>query len=206
MRQRFKPTGKKRTGLKYQHSNFTKVMTEYKEWFDLPNDENKPSPPEPSEPVSYSTFSRYRSALKDFHLEQIANHATNLVWEQIWTLPCRNLDTTVKTRQFCCKKANDIEKLDEDIAPYGGIEKLAEIEHEFWIRGYQNRRSAFLWIRHRFCFLFTTTAILHCESIFGADLSDFLSLKVQGPTDVHQLMVLVMQIALGKFLQVCCCV
>ena len=46
--------------------------------------------------------------------------------------------------------------------------------------------------------LFTTSGILRCESLYKAELSNFIGLRMKKTTDVHSLYLLIMQIATGK--------
>ena len=65
--------------------------------------------------------------------------------------------------------------------------------------GAANYRSAYAYLRHRFCLLFSTSGILRCESLYKAELSDFLGLSYKQETDVHKFYMMIMQISTGKF-------
>lgn len=185
---------KNRSSVKFDLANYNRVMSKYTEWLQ----HRQGDPPEANDPCQYSTFAQYRAIIIEIHKEQIVNHACSLVFEQLWTQHLEQLEEVVKARTPRKKKENYAEKVDEDFAPYAVVEKLPDIEATFWNNGMANSRSGFTWLRHRFCILYSTTAILRCESLFNAELSDFISLKVKRESDVHQLFVLVMQIAQGK--------
>ena len=59
-------------------------------------------------------------------------------------------------------------------------------------------RSCLAWLRNRYCFLQTYSGILRCESVQKAELSDLLSIDMQKSSDIHNIELLVMQIATGK--------
>lgn len=58
--------------------------------------------------------------------------------------------------------------------------------------------TTFVPLRNRFCFLFSKSGILRCESLFNAELSDTFFVSNQGKLDVHKWDALVMTIFNGK--------
>ena len=98
------------------------------------------------------------------------------------------------------KQRNFSEKVSHAFSPYLDVEKYPDMEKYLWERGEGSQRFAFSWLRNRMCLLFSTSAILRCESLFKAELSDFLSIRVKAPKDVHQMQAVVMQMMTGKSL------
>jgi hypothetical protein len=79
------------------------------------------------------------------------------------------------------------------------VEQYCMIEEALWQHGSQNKRSAASGLRHRYCLLHLTSGILRCESLYRAELSDFLGLLVpKKPTDPHDMWLMITQIPQGK--------
>jgi hypothetical protein len=192
---------KKRGGLgvlreKFDRAAYDNVMAVYEDWFD---DTSLP-PPEPDKPVGERCIAQYKTVIKWIYKDQVAQRVCSITWAQIWTLPLENLHGLVKVRRPSIDKRNYVEKVDQDFAPYQCVEQFPDIEKELWTRGSGSIRSAFAWLRHRFCLLFTTKGILRCESLQKAELSDFLGLRMKPlQRDVHPLYVMIMGMPTGKF-------
>jgi hypothetical protein len=79
------------------------------------------------------------------------------------------------------------------------IDSYGEIEEQLWLHGSTNKRSAACGLRHRYCLLHLTSGLLRCESLYRAELSDFLGITVpKRPTDIDRVYVMVTQIPEGK--------
>jgi hypothetical protein len=72
---------------------------------------------------------QHKAVFCKVHNQQSAQHDTSSVWEQIWTLPIKNLHKIVKQRR------KNGEKLEAEFAPYAAIDKLDKLEHKLWNRG-----------------------------------------------------------------------
>ena len=80
-------------------------------------------------------------------------------------------------------------------SPYTIIDSYSDIEAELWERGSTNKRSAACALRQRYCLLHLTSGLLRCESLYRAELSDFLGLSIpKRPTDIDRMYVMVTQI------------
>jgi hypothetical protein len=183
------------SGAKFIRSDYDLVMLKYQAWL-TSNDGT--APPEPSKPVGKQTIDQYKAVLRWIYKNQTAQRVLGAVWDQIWTLPCTQLHQVVKERRSAVKKLNYEEKLEAEFAPYIAVEQYDKIEEDLWKRGDTNIRSACAWLRHRFCLLYTTSGILRCESLYRAELSDFLGLVMKKPEDVHPLYLMISQIPQGK--------
>jgi len=84
------------------------------------------------------------------------------------------------------------------IAPYKSVQEVEKIEQAMWKKGHPTQKSAFTWLRNWMSFLLMTRAILRCESLYKADLSDFVHMVVQPEQDQHPLTVLILQMPVGK--------
>jgi hypothetical protein len=91
-----------------------------------------------------------------------------------------------------------VEKLEAEFAPYAAVDKYDKLEHELWDRGRVSHRSAGSWLRNRYCMLHTTSGILRCESMYRAELSDFLELTLKKKEDPHPLTLMITQLPTGK--------
>jgi hypothetical protein len=185
-------------GNNFVRSDYDSVMDKYDVY--LSNNHDGSAPPEPTKPVGKQTIDQYKAVLRWIYKSQTAQRVLSLVWDQIWTLPCENLHKVVKERRSAMKKLNYEEKLEAEFAPYTAVMQYDEIEEVCWKKGDTNIRSACAWLRHRFCLLYTTSGILRCESLYRAELSDFLGLEMKKPEDVHSLFLMISQIPQGKSL------
>ena len=198
MRGQRKRGGRKTSaGVVFDADDYDAVMLDNADWY-----RSKVGlPPTPDNPVGDSTISMYKTVLKNMWKEQKALGNNGRTWHEIWLIHLENLHKWVKKRQPEWNKRNYKEKVDNDFAPYQAAEHFHRIEDEMWRRGHGSIKSGFAWIRHRFCMLFTTSGILRCESLFKAELSDFLGLTLKKETDSHMIYIMIMQMATGKYLR-----
>jgi hypothetical protein len=196
MRPQKKRGGKARTNTPhFDRSDYNTVMATLQPFFQNPG---ATDPPEPANPTGESSFATHKTVLRWIWKDQIARRVCPLTWEQIWSIPLQNLHTLVKNRRPHQKRKNYEEKVDKCFASYTAVEDYPKIEDMCWSEGERSVRSGYSWLRHRFCLLFTTSGILRCESLYKAELSDFLGIHLKKDTDPHELYLMIMQIALGK--------
>jgi hypothetical protein len=181
--------------IRFDPVDYELVTKTYQTWM-LGN--SNAEPPEPKIPVQNSTMDQYKAVFRKVHKQQSAQRVTSSHWEQIWTLPLENLHKLVKQRRQSVRKCNYAEKLEAEFAPYAAVDKLDELEHELWKRGRVSHRSAGTWLRHRYIMLHTTSGILRAESIYRAELSDFLALTLKKKEDPHTLTLMITQLPSGK--------
>jgi Centromere DNA-binding protein complex CBF3 subunit, domain 2 len=194
---------KKRGGNKAQRANGSQFnQEEYKRitgsFF---NNESEVPYPSPKRPIMEATFAAYKAVIKSLHTEQRTRGVCNIPWDLIWTLDCSNLHKHVKERMPAVKKANYVEKIDGEFAPYAIVERYGDIEELMWndSQTSRGRRSVCGNLRHRACTLYLSTGILRSESIHKADLSDFFGLTPpKKQNDVHDMFLMIMQIPQGK--------
>ena len=181
--------------IRFDLADYNEMTQKYQTWM---TGNSNAEPPEPDNPVQNSTMDQYKAVFRKVHKQQSAQRVTSNVWEQIWTLPVENLHKLVKQRRNCVRKATYAEKLEAEFAPYAAVDKLDKLEYEFWDRGRGSQRSAGTLLRHRYCMLHTTSGILRCESIYRAELSDFLDLTLKKKEDPHPLTLMITQLPTGK--------
>jgi hypothetical protein len=182
-------------GKGFDVEEYKTVLASYRGWMTNPTE----PPVAPPKPIGESQFVHYMLAIKEIWEDLTFQGFCNLSWEQLWNLPLKNLLKYVKGRKESVRRANYSEKLDHEFAPYQAIEDFPRIEEALWEKGAANYRSAYAYLRHRFCLLFSTSGILRCESLYKAELSDFLGLSYKQETDVHKFYMMIMQISTGKF-------
>jgi hypothetical protein len=85
---------------------------------------------------------QYKAVFRKVHKQQSAQRVTGSVWEQIWSLPIKNLHKLVKQRRNCVRKATHAEKLEAEFALYAAVDKLDKLEYELWNCGQGSQRSA----------------------------------------------------------------
>ena len=159
--------------------------------------------PTPQNPIGFSVFQSYKAALKQLYREQQANHGASVTnsWEHVWLPHFDKLRDHVKMRRQAVKRKNYQEKVDGAFAPYTIVDHYGEIENKFFESIYDcaNIRSIITGFRHRFCFLYLTSGILRCESVYQAELSDFQAIVMKNEErDLHPLLLMIMQIPFGK--------
>jgi Centromere DNA-binding protein complex CBF3 subunit, domain 2 len=156
--------------------------------------------PQPEKPISYCTVSAYKAVFRKIYKVQIAKKVLSLPWDQIWQMCFDDLVKHVKERVPLRNKANYVEKVDGEFAPYMMVENYSSIEAMMWEDADQTGlRSICCALRHRYCALHLTSGILRCESIYRAEFSDFLGIFIpKQETDVHQPYVMINQIPIGK--------
>ena len=184
----------KPSGCHFDKELYLETMRLYDPFWKSPHK----APDEPDDPVGEATISMYKTVLRNIYKEQTASRVNDRTWDQIWTLPLLNLHNLVKIRRPARDKKNYKEKFENVFAPYEIAEEFPKIEGEMWSKGGETVRSACVWIRHRFCLLFSTTGILRCESLYRAELSDFVGLWTKNASDVHRIYIMILQIAIGK--------
>jgi hypothetical protein len=183
-------------GHGWDTAEYHAVLESYRVWMSS----NPTEPPVgPEKPIGISQFVHYMLGIKEYWEDLCHQDFCKLTWEQLWNLPLKNLQKYVKNRKETVRRANYMEKLDHEFAPYQAIADFPKIEEAFWDKGGLNTRSAYAYLRHRFCLLFSTSGILRCESLYKAELSDFLGLSYKQESDVHAFFMMIMQISTGKF-------
>ena len=161
---------------------------------------NVPNPPLPEKPIGASQVAIYASAIRHVWEKQWENSTNRYTWSNdLFTNRVQKLIKMVRNRAPMIKHATAAEKIDNDLAPYYLLDKLPDIEFEFWKCGIDSTPAqAFSSLRDRFCFNQTIIAILRGESLERADLSDCLDVMLKGSLDHHEQHVLILQIATGK--------
>ena len=156
------------------------------------------SPPEPILGICKSTMAQYKNVIKTIFKDQVSRKRNNDTWEHIWTQNVERLEKRVKTRKARSHKNNYQEKMEADFSPYTAVTRLEDLESKTWEQGYPSVRSAAAALRNRYVFLHTTSGVLRYESLARADLSDYMSLYVEKPEDLHPIMVMITQLPFGK--------
>ena len=157
--------------------------------------------PNPKKPIKAMMFEAYKSALRRYHRTLQNEGLCNDVWEIIWAAPHDELRTFVQTRQVRVDRANYVEKIGREFEPYAAVETYGLIEQAMWEKSAQNTklRDVTSQIRHRYCLLHLTSGILRCESLYRAELSDFMGLQLpQRDNDIDPMYIMVNQISEGK--------
>ena len=170
------------------------VMGDYISFFDSTD----PNAPEPVDPIGTSAFAQYRASMRKIFGSQVDNKSNALPWDHIWTPRCTKLQKLVQERRKAVSKSTYAEKQESEFAPYAAVERYADIENEFWKGGESNMRQCAAYHKYRYNFLHTTSGILRFESLYRAELSDFLILKLKKPEDPHDMLLMITQIGFGK--------
>jgi hypothetical protein len=186
--------------VKFDKAEHEKVINTCQAWM---TGDAGAEPAEPTKPVMLSTIDQHKAVFSCIHKQQVAKRVNSLAWEQIWTLSLKELCRLVNNRRGAVKKASHEEKMEAEVAPRAAADKLDKIECELWTRGKKNHRSAGTWLRHRCSMMHATGGVLRCESLCGAELSDFLALTLQRKEDPHPLLLMITQLALGEFFYFC---
>jgi Centromere DNA-binding protein complex CBF3 subunit, domain 2 len=162
---------------------------------------NNPMPLIATKPMSWSSFNQYEQVLKKIYYTQKLEKANSLYWEDIYQQPCKDLSMQVKRRQPFMKKATYQEKVAAEFAPYTIVERYPEIEDLLWkdCMAAAGPRQIVCQLRHRYCAQHTCSGILRAESLYRAEISDFIMITIpKTGTDVHPVQIMVNQVTQGK--------
>ena len=186
----------------FNRADYDAVLLRYHVWWQT---ERTGELPHPVNPVGIESLTHYKAGVKAEWEHQVSMNSNTFSWDLIWTQRSKKVFENVKKRKASVREKNFSEKLSHEFSPYLAVARYPDMEADMWARSANGNRFAFAWLRNRMCLLFTTSAILRCESLFRAELSDFLSVQHKAPKDVHPMHAVVMQIMKGKFLIVFCC-
>ena len=190
-----KKCGRKGDPQKFDVEGYKEVMKNFKDGSSVVN------PPCPKNPISKSTFDQYKAVIKLIHRHEVAARTTSVPWEHLWQMGLDTLHKHVKGRQAAVKKANYAEKHNGEFAPYVIAERMDDIEDLFFRDSALglSRRQICCRLRHRYVFLHLTAGILRSESLYRAEVSDFLGIcPPKRPTDCHQPYIMINQLSFGK--------
>ena len=154
---------------------------------------------DPAKPLSHQSIKQYRSAIRSLHTQQVAQHANNLSWGQVFG-PSENCISISETREKRVKRANGTEKVDGAITPFHNAQQVEAVENVFWNYGCNttNARTVFCALRNRYNFLMDLSAFLRNESVNKAELSDLCFFKYPRRADHDEMPVHLMMIHTGK--------
>mgnify|MGYP002784412878 CR=1 FL=1 len=192
---RSKNSGTSRALTNFNGRDYDRVLAEYS--IHLENYTRHGIPiPHPPEGLGKSSLHQYRAYLRKIHASHVAENLTSLPFELVFTERCKKLIKTGEMRKTKQDRENYKEKVDKVFGPYHAVEKMDDVEDKMWSRSKKIKGSG-SWLRNRFIFLYTTAGILRSESLFRAELSDFLFIKVKKPEDIHSLLLMITQIPEG---------
>jgi len=155
----------------------------------------------PKKPISLQTFDAYKAAIRHEYKRQVADGNNSQHWEQIWLMNHEELKKVVATRKTRTDKANYVEKVGAEFQPYAAVEEYSLIEDCIWETSGRNNkiRDTTSHMRHRYCLLHLTSGILRCESLYKAELSDFVGVEIpKRDNDIDPMYIMVNQISEGK--------
>jgi len=161
--------------------------------------------PVPKQPTGYSTFAIYKAHFRKLYKVQVYEQKLPPIWDQLWGMDMDDLKNHVKNRAPRVKKETHQEKVAGEFAPCTIVERHGEIETKLWedsVEATGNKQSINTALQHQYAgyaLLHLTSGILRFESLYRAELSDFLCVRPpMQDKDVHQPFVMVNQIAQGK--------
>ena len=157
--------------------------------------------PTPKKPINFQAFDTYMSVLKKIHEIQVAQGYNRHSWEQIYQQGLKNLKKHVECRKAKIQKENYEEKISAEFSPYALVAEYTKIENELWKDSQHSVgfRSIATSLRHRYALLHLTCGILRCESLYRAELSDFLGMyPPERDTDCHRMFIMINQFTFGK--------
>ena len=196
-----KKRGGRRVGVaRFDYTGYREVMSNFTGDPRSPGD-NGPLPIQAVKPISWSSFDQYKQIIKRIYKTQKLEKVLALQWDEIWQSPLEDLSKQVKTRAPLVRRANYLEKVTAEFAPYTIVERYGEIEQELWNDSSQavGPRQVCCQLRHRYCSQHTASGILRSESLHRAEFSDFLMIRPpKTELDIHHPDIMVNQISLGK--------
>jgi Centromere DNA-binding protein complex CBF3 subunit, domain 2 len=184
----------------FSNSDFEAVIARHSEYhaslLEDPHSARVEGFPQPQNALNYESLCTYRAAIRFLHGTHVLECATNLTWEQINTPAVNDLLNMCKKRGPANKKKNYVEKCDHVSSAYGLVTHFSDIESKVWEHGKGNIKSAFTWLRHRYCLLHSAHGILRCESIFKGELSDCYMVEL--PCEPQKMWCVSQDLATGK--------
>ena len=203
----------KKTRNGFQEDDFEHVMGTYKEGVkkigelrdagtEIDDATKKKLFKDPENPLRHQQVNTYKATLLKIFKMQVQKKANSLTWEQVFTYNCEALVELVKNRSPRIARENFHEKIQADFTPFTSIGQVTEIEQKFWENGAASIRKSFPSIRNRMTFLNCYSGLLRHESMFLGELSDMVGLEHEKEGDAHKIFIMVMQIAIGKWLVV----
>ena len=184
------------SGVYFDGENYTEMMSKFRDQM-----QEGFGYPLPKKPIGKCTFNIYKACIRRIYKTQVARRVCSLPWDHIWQMGFDDLASHVKERAPMLKKELYEEKVTGEFAPYTVVEHYDQIEQQMWNDSITQHvhRSTCCNLRHRYCLLHLTSGILRCESLYRAELSDFLCIKPpKKDNDIHQMFIMINQIAQGK--------
>jgi hypothetical protein len=192
---RTKKSGSSRAASTFDPQDYDRVLSEYSIHFVNYTDHGIPIP-HPPQGIGKSSLHQYRAYLRKIHASHVAENLSSLPFELVFTERCKQLIRIGEMRKTKQDRENYKEKVDKVFGPYHAVEKMDEVEEKMWSKSMKIQGTG-NWFRNRFVFLYTTAGILRSESLFRAELSDFLSIRVKKAEDIHPLLLMITQIPEG---------
>lgn len=153
---------------------------------------------QPTNGLQLQALRQYKAVIKEYFQQQL-DHQTK-GWEFVWTTRCNKLLNIVRSRGPLQRLQNFAEKVTHALSPFAIVHRYPEIENKLFHQGMDNVRTAVTQLRNRYVLTHTTAGILRFETLEKACLSDFLCLKIKKPEDVHELLIMVTQVFIGKLI------
>ena len=157
--------------------------------------------PTPACPVSKCVIAQYKATFRKLYNIQKMRGVLSAQWDDLWTKDLDDIAKHVRERAPKLKKESYEEKVSNEFAPYLYVDRYPDIETELWNDSTSSpgHRSIASGLRHRYVLLHLTSGILRCESLYKAELSDFLGVVVPAnDRDAHRMFIMVNQIPFGK--------
>lgn len=157
--------------------------------------------PTPANPVAKCTIAQYKATFRKLYNIQKMRGVLSAQWDDLWTKDLNDIAKHVTERAPKLKKESYVEKVSNEFAPYLYVDRYPDIETELWNDSTSSpgHRSISSGLRHRYVLLHLTSGILRCESLYKAELSDFLGVVVPANSrDAHRMFIMVNQIPFGK--------
>ena len=133
--------------------------------------------PSPAKPTGPAVFNAYKAVIRKIYKKQIAQRVLSEHWDRIWTQAFDELHKHIKERAPIVKKLTYQEKVSGAFAPYTIVEYYDKIEEALYEDGISGgSRHVGSALRNRYALLHLTSGILRCESLYRAELSDFLGI------------------------------
>ena len=149
--------------------------------------------------LGFSQLNIYKCAVQRLHGEQYDNGANRKTWDEIYTQRCKELLKLVKLRKPSEDRKHFKEKVDHTFLPYQVATEKPRLEEALWKRNAMHCLEISTGaLRDRFVFLFTNGGLLRGESLFKAELSDFMDFKYKSKYDPTPYHTLIMKFVEGK--------
>ena len=151
--------------------------------------------------VGAQCVNQYLCSIKRLVQEQQEKGLIQLRKEDIMTTKMKDLIDDVNNRGERNLKKHFKERMTSDFEPFRVLTDIPKLETYMWNENREKRIYGASSLRDRFQLLFSLSGVLRSDSIYKADLSDFLDFKFKQKNEPHPYHIGILRVGEGKTVQ-----